>query len=113
MDYSRSCSRDDYNIEYVYSYASLIYMPLVDQGEVDLKALLHIRNFWQRHFTSPLEDTFLNSYQSMTERPDTWISPFEQGDIFKTFWLGYYCRCMQPSSSVARLSFSEFDFFVV
>lgn len=40
-----------------------------------------------------MEDTFFTSYQSITERPDTWSCPFEQRDTLKTFWLGFYCRC--------------------
>ncbi|KAH8693129.1 hypothetical protein BGW36DRAFT_464317 [Talaromyces proteolyticus] len=101
LETSVLCSRSDYNIDHVYSYGKQFRVPIVVNSSVDLQTLLHIRNFWQRHLTSTREDTFLNSYRTLIERPDTWTSPFKPNDEFKASWLGYY-SCIHPYPKTSK-----------
>ncbi|KAK2802951.1 hypothetical protein FQN50_007196 [Emmonsiellopsis sp. PD_5] len=87
--------RTDYDLSVVYGFAAP--PPLISDGDIDLFQLLHIRNFWKRHLTSPGEDTFYAVYSNILERQRPkacWGGNCDNGHI-EPFWLGFY-SCIHP-----------------
>ncbi|EFW19871.1 conserved hypothetical protein [Coccidioides posadasii str. Silveira] len=62
---------------------------LLLRGKMDLKQLLHIRNFWKRHLTSREEYTLHSSYK-LTDPPLGWHVNFGRRLTFGSKWIGYY-----------------------
>ncbi|KAI9924026.1 hypothetical protein ASPWEDRAFT_23360 [Aspergillus wentii DTO 134E9] len=67
------CLRTDYDIRIVYSYHADIIESLVSIEKLNMANILHIRNFWLRHFLNPDEATFCDSFTKLPEchRPKT------------------------------------------
>lgn len=64
--------------------------------------LLHIRNFWQRHFTKDIRGVGENTYVSVVHslaavgiRPQEWNRPLHEPIPFHTSWYGHY-SCLHP-----------------
>ncbi|GAE00271.1 hypothetical protein ACLA_045390, partial [Paecilomyces variotii No. 5] len=97
LNLSYRCLRTDYDIASVYSYGRAPENPFVSIENLDLRKLLHIRNFWQRHLVNPDEGSFYKSFASLREeqRPHPWKQPIERGNRHGSSWLGYY-SCIHP-----------------
>lgn len=86
------CLRSNYDIAEVYSWGHETHEPLVEDGEIRLDTLLHIRNFWQRHLLSTREQSFATSYEEDVQRkPREWLRPLEDPIPVMGYWYGYYC----------------------
>lgn len=123
-------SRDNYDLENVYNYnkpfatllevteddASKVVQPASSeppnrtslvplkrpQYRVNMHALLHIRNFWQRHFVDDPYGIGENTYASMVRclsasgvAPREWDRSLYERISFNTSWYGHY-SCVHP-----------------
>jgi hypothetical protein len=90
---SNCCLRTDYDIATAYSYDGPPETPFISTEKLNLRKLLHIRNFWQRHLTNPDEGTFYTSFPSLCKerRPKPWEECICDDIKLGNFWLGYYC----------------------
>ncbi|KAJ9198493.1 hypothetical protein DTO021D3_5164 [Paecilomyces variotii] len=97
LNLSYRCLRTDYDIASVYSYGSAPENVFISIEELDLRKLLHIRNFWQRHLVNPDEGTFHKSFASLCEekRPQPWTECIHHNITLGSSWLGYY-SCIHP-----------------
>ena len=95
MVVSDCCLRTEYDIGAVYSYNRDLHGPFIDHDALDLTTLLHMRNFWQRHFLTPHEGTFYPSFsllpESLTPKVHK-LDGFNDPSHLSTTWLGYYCE---------------------
>ena len=70
--------------------------------KVDMHTLLHIRNFWQRHFADDVQGIGENTYASMArslvalgKTPQKWDRPLQEQVPLHTKWYGHY-SCLHP-----------------
>jgi len=70
--------------------------------KTDMHALLHIRNFWQRHFADDVQGIGENTYASMArslvalgKTPQKWDRPLQEQVPVHTKWYGHY-SCLHP-----------------
>ena len=91
------CRRADYDIGTVYSYG-IEFGKLIDLAGLDLKKILHIRNFWLRHMMEPDEGSFYDSFAKLPEphKPKGFEDILEKGSELRPTWLGYYCEISTP-----------------
>ena len=60
---------------------------------LDLHSLLHIRNFWRRHFTAKEEATYYNMAETMVRMgrpPQKWDHALQEPLVLNTKWVGHY-----------------------
>lgn len=69
---------------------------------LNMHVLLHIRNFWQRHFADGVHGVGENTYSSMIKTlsasdilPKEWEQPLSNLIPFNTNWYGHY-SCLHP-----------------
>ena len=69
---------------------------------LDMHSVLHIRNFFQRHFSDDQECTSENTYASMMRSlvasgamPSRWSESLYEPIAFNTHWVGHY-SCLHP-----------------
>ena len=67
---------------------------IVSRDGIDLRRALHIRNFWSRHLTLPVEGSYHDSYVELgaSRRPTAWTRKLDDLQPLGSLWLGYYCR---------------------
>lgn len=76
--------------------------PEEPQYRIDMHTLLHIRNFWQRHFTEDKHGIGENTYSTVIRNllasgitPRQWDQPLQQFAPFNKDWYGNY-SCTHP-----------------
>lgn len=76
--------------------------PREPQYRLDMHTLLHIRNFWQRHFTEDGRGIGENTYSTMIRSllasgttPREWSQPLQEFSPFDKNWYGHY-SCTHP-----------------
>lgn len=76
--------------------------PREPQYRLDMHTLLHIRNFWQRHFTEDRHGIGENTYSTMVRSllasgitPREWDQPLQEFSPFDKNWYGHY-SCTHP-----------------
>jgi hypothetical protein len=105
-DFSESvkASRENYDLSIIYLYGvplETIHQPRAQRTmDLDLNALLHIRNFWHGHLASNLKGTYadtVNTYGMMARKldkhhhsPRQWDAPIKQLSGVSTRWFGHY-----------------------
>jgi hypothetical protein len=60
---------------------------------LDLHSLLHIRNFWRRHFTAREDATYYNMAESlvrMGRTPQKWDRALQESLVLSMDWVGHY-----------------------
>lgn len=74
----------------------------VPRYKVCVHTLLHIRNFWQRHFTEQIQGIGENTYASMARNlvacdmsPRKWFKPLQEHIALDSSWVGHY-SCFHP-----------------
>jgi len=124
-----SPSRENYDLARVYSYNRPLVMllerlseereesfkskkfpnlklstspPARSQYKLDMHSLLHVRNFWQRHFAEDVQGIGENTYASMVrslttlgKTPQKWDRALQDCIPANTKWYGHY-SCLHP-----------------
>jgi hypothetical protein len=65
---------------------------------LDLHSLLHIRNFWRRHFMAKEDATYFDMAEALikTENaPQKWHRGLQEPLVLETKWVGHY-SCLHP-----------------
>jgi hypothetical protein len=60
---------------------------------LDLHSLLHIRNFWRRHFVAKEDATYYNMAETLTmmrRGPQKWDCALQEPLMLKRNWVGHY-----------------------
>lgn len=96
--------RIDYEIEDVYYFKMDISLPLILLSDPDLKRILYIRNFWQRHLINEKEDTFFDAYSTLpaNQRPKPWDRPLEEQLKWRASWYGFQCMWLPDYCQFSR-----------
>jgi hypothetical protein len=65
---------------------------------LDLHSLLHIRNFWRRHFMAKEDATYFDmaeALMTMGNAPQKWHQGLQEPLVLETKWVGHY-GCLHP-----------------
>ncbi|KAK5943173.1 hypothetical protein PMZ80_004179 [Knufia obscura] len=76
--------------------------PVKPRFKLDMHTLLHIRNFWQRHFADDVQGIGENTYASMArslvalgKTPRKWDCALQEQLLVSAKWYGHY-SCLHP-----------------
>lgn len=92
----------------MYSYTKDPNGPLIEGNKLDLRMLLDIRGFWQRHLLNSTEATFYDTFLRLAEslRPQFRKTDNSNHMSLSSSWLGYYCESI--SSEPCNSFYSDF-----
>ena len=68
------------------------------QMYLDLYSLLHVRNFWRRHFMAKEDATYFDMAEAlikMGNAPQKWHRGLQEPLVLETKWVGHY-SCLHP-----------------
>lgn len=68
------------------------------QMYLDLHSLLHVRNFWRRHFMAKEDATYFDMAEALMKMgngPQKWHQGFQEPLVLETKWVGHY-SCLHP-----------------
>lgn len=68
------------------------------QMYLDLHSLLHVRNFWRRHFMAKEDATYFDMAEAlmkMGNAPQKWHRGLQEPLVLETKWVGHY-SCLHP-----------------